>query len=131
MTPSPSTAPASTALPNSAQAPDLTPQVGEYGVPQPSAAEPVFTIRDLSVYYGGNVALKEVSLDIMPGEITAIIGPSGCGKSTFIRCLNRMNDLIPGATVTGDVFYHGQNLYGAEVDPVTVRRRIGMVLSLI
>ncbi len=129
MTPPPFAAPASTALPNSAQAPDLTPQVGEYGVPQPSAAEPVFTIRDLSVYYGGNVALKEVSLDIMPREITAIIGPSGCGKSTFIRCLNRMNDLIPGATVTGDVFYHGQNIYAPEVDPVAVRRRIGMVFQ--
>ncbi len=112
----------------------------ETGLPMvPEAAEPVeehktstsavFTIRDLSVYYGGNIALKDVSLDIRPREITAIIGPSGCGKSTFIRCLNRMNDLIPGATVTGEVLYHGQNIYAPDVDPVAVRRRIGMVFQ--
>src|SRR5665648_214495 len=129
MTPSPLTAPASTALPNSAQAPDLTPQVGENGTPAASAAEPVFTIRGLSVYYGGNIALKEVSLDIMPREITAIIGPSGCGKSTFIRCLNRMNDLIPSARVEGKVGYHGENLYDSAIDPVQVRKRIGMVFQ--
>jgi len=89
----------------------------------------VFAIQDLSVSYNGNVALKDVSLDIHPREITAVIGPSGCGKSTFIRCLNRMNDLVPGAAVSGEVLYHGEDIYSPEVDPVTVRRRIGMVFQ--
>ncbi len=91
--------------------------------------EPVFSVHDLSVTYGGNLALKDVTLDIMPREITAVIGPSGCGKSTFIRCLNRMNDLVPGAVVSGQALYHGEDIYGPEVDPVTVRRRIGMVFQ--
>lgn len=89
----------------------------------------VFSVRDLSVTYGGNLALKDVTLDIMPREITAIIGPSGCGKSTFVRCLNRMNDLVPGAVVSGQALYHGEDIYGPGVDPVTVRRRIGMVFQ--
>ncbi len=89
----------------------------------------VFSIRDLNVTYNGNLALKDVSLDIHPREITAVIGPSGCGKSTLIRCLNRMNDLVPGAAVSGEVLYHGEDIYAAEVDPVTVRRRIGMVFQ--
>ena len=91
--------------------------------------EPVFSVRDLSVSYGGNLALKDVTLDILPREITAVIGPSGCGKSTFIRCLNRMNDLVPGAEVSGQALYHGEDIYGPGVDPVTVRRRIGMVFQ--
>ena len=90
---------------------------------------PVFSIRDLSVFYGGALALKGVDLDISPREITAVIGPSGCGKSTLIRCLNRMNDLIPGATVTGEVLYHGSDIYAPSVDPVVVRRHIGMVFQ--
>ncbi len=68
-------------------------------------------------------------MQIQAGEITALIGPSGCGKSTFIRCLNRMNDLVPSATVGGEIFYHGEDLYGPRVDPVEVRRRIGMVFQ--
>jgi phosphate transport system ATP-binding protein len=93
------------------------------------APPPVFTVRDLSVHYSGTLALKDVSLDISAREITAIIGPSGCGKSTLIRCFNRMNDLVPGATVSGQVLYNGEDVYAAGVDPVTVRRRIGMVFQ--
>jgi phosphate transport system ATP-binding protein len=91
--------------------------------------ERVFTVQDLSVAYGGNLALADVSLDVYKNSVTAFIGPSGCGKSTFIRCFNRMNDLIPTARVTGTVLYHGSDLYGREVDPVEVRRRIGMVFQ--
>lgn len=90
---------------------------------------PVFSVQDLEVRYGGSPALLGVSLDIMPRQITAVIGPSGCGKSTLIRCLNRMNDLIPGATVSGRVLYRGEDIYAPGVDPVIVRRRIGMVFQ--
>src|SRR5512133_447522 len=83
----------------------------------------VFGIGDLSVHYGSNLALAGVTLDIYRNLITAMIGPSGCGKSTFIRCLNRMNDLVPGVKVGGTVLYHGEDLYGSEADPVEVRRR--------
>ena len=89
----------------------------------------VFEVRDLAVAYSGAVALHEVQLQVYEKAVTAFIGPSGCGKSTFIRCFNRMNDLVPGAVVTGDVLYHGVDLYGDEVDPVEVRRRIGMVFQ--
>ena len=89
----------------------------------------VFTVSDLAVHYSGNPAIEEVSLDVYENTVTAFIGPSGCGKSTFIRCFNRMNDLIPGAKVTGTVLYHGADLYAREVDPVEVRRRIGMVFQ--
>jgi phosphate transport system ATP-binding protein len=91
--------------------------------------EVVFGIDDLSVHYGTNLALAGVSLDIYRNLITAMIGPSGCGKSTFIRCLNRMNDLVPGTKVGGRILYHGEDLYGSEADPVEVRRRIGMVFQ--
>ncbi|MGQ0573982.1 MAG: phosphate ABC transporter ATP-binding protein PstB [Pseudonocardia sp.] len=84
---------------------------------------------DLSVYYGDFLAVRDVDLVFGHNEITALIGPSGCGKSTVIRCLNRMNDLVGGARVTGAVTYHGQNIYGSEVDPIEVRRRIGMVFQ--
>ena len=79
--------------------------------------------------YSGNVALKGVDLDIQKNFVTAFIGPSGCGKSTFIRCFNRMNDLVPGARIDGEVLYHDRDLYAANVDPVEVRRRIGMVFQ--
>jgi phosphate transport system ATP-binding protein len=75
------------------------------------------------------LAIRNVSLDLHRHEITALIGPSGCGKSTFIRCLNRMNDLIPAARVQGKIGYHGENLYDAAIDPVQVRKRIGMVFQ--
>ncbi|HET7745023.1 MAG TPA: phosphate ABC transporter ATP-binding protein PstB [Gaiellaceae bacterium] len=91
--------------------------------------EAVFRVENLSVSYGGSLALDGVTLDAHRNAVTAFIGPSGCGKSTFIRCLNRMNDLIPGARVGGSVLYHGRDLYAANVDPVEVRRRIGMVFQ--
>jgi phosphate transport system ATP-binding protein len=91
--------------------------------------EPVFELRDLSVEYGSNPAVRDITLDIFRKQITALIGPSGCGKSTLIRCLNRMNDLIPAAHVEGEVIYHGEDLYGEDIDPVQVRKRIGMVFQ--
>jgi phosphate transport system ATP-binding protein len=89
----------------------------------------VFDIDGLSVSYGGNLALKDVTMEVRQNFVTAFIGPSGCGKSTFIRCFNRMNDLIPSAAVAGKVLYHGRDLYASNVDPVEVRRRIGMVFQ--
>src|SRR6266508_2788431 len=89
----------------------------------------VFQTRDLAVYYGDFRAVRDVDLDIRQNEITALIGPSGCGKSTVLRCFDRMNDLIEGARVEGQVSYHGLDLYGPDVDPVEVRRRIGMVFQ--
>jgi phosphate transport system ATP-binding protein len=91
--------------------------------------EVVFDVRDLTVRYGGSPALAGVSLQVHQHAVTAFIGPSGCGKSTFIRCFNRMNDLIPSASVEGKVLYHGQDLYGRDVDPVRVRQLIGMVFQ--
>jgi phosphate transport system ATP-binding protein len=91
--------------------------------------EPVFQVKDLTVSYGSNVAIRGVEIDVFKNSITAFIGPSGCGKSTFIRCFNRMNDLVPTAKVEGDVLYHGKDLYADDVDPVEVRRRIGMVFQ--
>ena len=108
-----------------------TPSIGV--VPPPSAAEVsrevVFDIRDLSVLYGKAPAVRDVSLQIHKNAITALIGPSGCGKSTVLRCLNRMNDLVASAKVEGKVLYHGVDLYGSGVDPIEVRRRIGMVFQ--
>jgi phosphate transport system ATP-binding protein len=95
----------------------------------PVTAETVFRLDDVHVYYDRFLALRAVTLDVGRNEITAFIGPSGCGKSTLIRCLNRMNDLIPGARVEGKIEYRGQDLYGDDVDPVEVRRRIGMVFQ--
>ena len=100
--------------------------------PTPSAtseAPTKITVRDLVVHYGAARALDSVSLDIPAHRVTALIGPSGCGKSTFLRCLNRMNDHIPGARVTGQVTIDGDPIYGADVDPVTLRRRVGMVFQ--
>ena len=92
-------------------------------------AEIVFELRDLSVTYGGTYAVEGVTMSIRKNKITAFIGPSGCGKTTVLRCFNRMNDLIDGARVDGSVHYHGNDLYGPKVDPVEVRRRIGMVFQ--
>jgi phosphate transport system ATP-binding protein len=91
--------------------------------------QPIFHLDEVTVSYGDKTAVRDVTLDIAANEITALIGPSGCGKSTLIRCLNRMNDLIPSARVEGEVLYHGQNLYGSDVDAVEVRKRIGMVFQ--
>ena len=93
------------------------------------AREAIFELRDVNVYYGDHRAVADVTADFLMNDVTALIGPSGCGKSTLIRCLNRMNDLIPTASVTGAIHYHGQDLYGPRVDPVEVRKRIGMVFQ--
>jgi phosphate transport system ATP-binding protein len=95
----------------------------------PAQRDVVFDVRDLAVNYGPTTAISGVNLEIYRNFITAMIGPSGCGKSTFIRCLNRMNDLITGAKIEGQVLYRGQDIYGDGVDPVEVRRRIGMVFQ--
>jgi phosphate transport system ATP-binding protein len=99
------------------------------GTDDPRGREAVFEVDGLDVSYGGKLALEGVSLEVRKNFVTAFIGPSGCGKSTFIRCFNRMNDLIPGAVVAGRILYHGRDLYGSNVDPVEVRRRIGMVFQ--
>lgn len=103
--------------------------MNEESTTQDFGGSPVFSVRDLNVYYGNNPALRGIDLDIRPRRITAIIGPSGCGKSTLLRCFNRMNDLIPGARVEGRVLYHGEDIYAPGVDPVVVRRHIGMVFQ--
>ncbi len=108
-------------------------RLGELGGAAPSddvrLRDVVFSIDSLSVSYAGAPALVGTTLDIHENAVTAFIGPSGCGKSTFIRCLNRMNDVIPDARVEGTILYHGRDLYGPQVDPVEVRRRIGMVFQ--
>jgi phosphate transport system ATP-binding protein len=105
-------------------------------VPEPVAhaeaverRETTFELRDVSVSYGATTAVRDVSMDIFHNDITALIGPSGCGKSTLLRCLNRMNDLIPSARVEGSVRYHGEDMYGPSVDPVQVRKLVGMVFQ--
>jgi phosphate transport system ATP-binding protein len=98
-------------------------------LPPKELREVVFDVKDLGVSYNGNQALKDVSLEVYKNFVTAFIGPSGCGKSTFIRCFNHLNDLIPGAVVEGTILYHGEDLYGPHVDPVEVRKRIGMVFQ--
>lgn len=89
----------------------------------------VFTVKNMDVWYGSHNAVRNVDLEVVENDITALIGPSGCGKSTVLRCFNRMNDLVPSARVHGDVRYHGIDLYGKDVDPIEVRRRIGMVFQ--
>ena len=91
--------------------------------------EPILEAKQLNLWYGPNHALHDVSIAIPEHEITAFIGPSGCGKSTFLRTLNRMNDLIPSVKITGEVDFHGKNLYDSSVDPTWLRKRIGMVFQ--
>ncbi|WP_347220570.1 phosphate ABC transporter ATP-binding protein PstB [Mycolicibacterium poriferae] len=91
--------------------------------------ETLFAVEDLTVRYGKKPAVEDVTFDIYKNNITALIGPSGCGKSTLIRCFNRMNDLIPAASIEGHIRYHGQDLYDPAVDAVEVRKRIGMVFQ--
>jgi phosphate transport system ATP-binding protein len=105
-------------------------------VPRPATAptsteraEPVFTVEHLSFFYGQNQALNDVSMDIGRREITALIGPSGCGKTTFLRCLNRLNDLIPDTRIEGRIDFEGGPLYGPERHAIEIRRRIGMVFQ--
>jgi phosphate transport system ATP-binding protein len=88
-----------------------------------------FEVRNLSIFYGEKAAIKDTTINIPEKTVTAIIGPSGCGKSTFLRCLNRMHDLVPRTRVEGEVMFYGQNLYGPSLDPTVVRRQIGMVFQ--
>ena len=121
----------------SATTSDTFPQMGSLGDIQMSAERrlpdapinPVMETRDLNVYYGDFHAVHDVNLAYGRHEITAMIGPSGCGKSTVLRCLNRMNDLVTGAHVEGEVLYHGQDIYEKSVDPIAVRTHIGMVFQ--
>ena len=108
---------------------NVVPVIEGSGAQPEQAMDLVFQVRDGAVDYGAHRAVDGVTLDIVEREITAIIGPSGCGKSTFLRCLNRMNDFIPGAKVSGRLDYRGEDLYGAKVDAAEVRRRIGMVFQ--
>lgn len=96
---------------------------------QENQLEYIISTKDLSVFYGSSEAIHKINLDIPKNRITAIIGPSGCGKSTLIRCFNRMNDLVPSARVVGEVVYSDHNIYGPDVDPVHIRRQIGMVFQ--
>ena len=89
--------------------------------------QPIITVNDLNLWYGQTQALKNISLEIPEKSITALIGPSGCGKSTFLKTLNRMNDLIPGVKITGEVLYHGENIFAAEVN--NLRKEVGMVFQ--
>ena len=95
----------------------------------PGEHPPILAIKELDVYYGDFWAVRKVDMTIRANEITAFIGPSGCGKSTALRCINRTNDLVPSARVEGKILYHGQDLYGPDVDPIEVRRRVGMVFQ--
>ncbi len=106
-------------------APEAAPELEPAAAPETN----LFEVDGLNVYYGDFHAVRDVSLPIRTREITALIGPSGCGKSTVLRCFNRMNDLIETARVVGRVAYHGVDLYGEGIDPVEVRRRIGMVFQ--
>jgi phosphate transport system ATP-binding protein len=109
--------------------PRLTVRRAEPGERPETARETIIEARGVSVAYGGVPAVRDVTIEIARNEITALIGPSGCGKTTFLRCLNRMNDLIETATVEGTILYHGVDLYDERVDPVEVRRHIGMVFQ--
>jgi phosphate transport system ATP-binding protein len=95
----------------------------------PPTTPPAFQVEHLSIWYGQKQAITDVTIDIPSQTITAIIGPSGCGKSTFLRCLNRMHELVPRTRVEGRVLFQGQNLYGPGTDPAVIRRRIGMVFQ--
>ncbi|MGH9188176.1 MAG: phosphate ABC transporter ATP-binding protein PstB [Acidimicrobiales bacterium] len=106
---------------------DVTPTVGHHA--STGERSVVFDVDGLNVYYGDFRAVRDVSLDVLQHEVTALIGPSGCGKTTVLRCFNRMNDLIEIARVEGTVSYHGVDLYDRAVNPVEVRRRIGMVFQ--
>jgi phosphate transport system ATP-binding protein len=107
----------------------LASTAGAWGEEAAAPHPPVMEMRDVSVFYNDFEAVRGTSMPIGRNQITAMIGPSGCGKSTILRALNRMNDLIPGARVEGTVTYHGQDIYAPGVDPIQVRRRIGMVFQ--
>ncbi len=132
-----------TGTPRTVEPSDTGPAFGALASPRPPRPQPaqqdacggdqvdypVIQLRDVSVTYSGKPAVEGVDLDFGDREITALIGPSGCGKSTVLRCLNRMNDLVLGAEVSGRVLYHDQDMYSPDVDVIELRRRIGMVFQ--
>jgi phosphate transport system ATP-binding protein len=118
-----------THVPDAPQTFAPSPEVRHVDSPRPDHAETVFHVDRMSFYYSAFRALRDISIDVGRHEVTALIGPSGCGKSTFLRCLNRMNDLIPGTRVEGNIHYYGEDLYEPSVDAIEVRRRIGMVFQ--
>jgi phosphate transport system ATP-binding protein len=97
--------------------------------PEEPTVQPKLNIEDLHFWYGDNHALQGITMDVQPNKVTALIGPSGCGKSTLLRCLNRMNELIQGTTLEGNILVDGQDIYAEDTDPVMVRRRVGMVFQ--
>ena len=99
------------------------------GAPRPHPSPAHLRTDDVHAWFGNKHVLAGVTLDFSPGQVTALIGPSGCGKTTFLRSLNRMNDSVKGFELSGQILYHGRDLYGGGVDPVEVRRRIGMVFQ--
>jgi phosphate transport system ATP-binding protein len=105
----------------------------EHVAPPPSnietALSPVFKVQDMAFHYGSFQALSNVTMDIYANQVTALIGPSGCGKTTFLRCFNRMNDLVSGTRVSGSIRYHDTEIYGPDIAPIELRRRIGMVFQ--
>jgi phosphate transport system ATP-binding protein len=107
----------------------VRPQFRSEDAPSTEEKEKVFQLREMEVLYSGVPAVRGISMDVGRHDVTALIGPSGCGKSTLLRCLNRMNDLIPTAEVRGELLYHDEDLYGPRVDPVQVRKLIGMVFQ--
>ncbi len=119
-------------LPNTTM--DSAPRISQSRIPEPPEtllpqAAPAFKVKQLSLWYGEKQAIKNVTIDIPEKMVTAIIGPSGCGKSTFLRCLNRMHELVPRTRIEGEVLFDGENLYGPGVDPTIIRRRIGMIFQ--
>ena len=94
-----------------------------------SETQSVFSVKNLDFYYGTSKALSNISIEVEPRKVTALIGPSGCGKSTFLRCLNRMNDTIPGTRVEGKILLEGKDIYGEDMDVVLLRQRVGMVFQ--
>ena len=120
---------------NLTMSPPTPPSPSSAVTPAPTAAPaapptaPAFEIKNLSIWYGEKKAIKDISIEIPARTVTAIIGPSGCGKSTFLRCLNRMHEMVPRTRVEGQILFHGENLYRAGSDPAMARRRIGMVFQ--
>jgi phosphate transport system ATP-binding protein len=123
------TAPDPTDAPTDGTAPSVRIATSASGSATPATVAPIISLKDVSFWYGSFRAVKDISIDVPTHRITALIGPSGCGKSTLLRTVNRMNDLIPGTRVEGSVTYHDEDIYAAYVDPVEVRRRIGMVFQ--
>jgi phosphate transport system ATP-binding protein len=94
-----------------------------------NATQPIMVARNVDFYYGPAIALSQIEIEILPQIVTALIGPSGCGKSTFLRCLNRMNDTIPGTRLTGTILLDGEDIYASNVDLAALRQRVGMVFQ--